>query len=213
MAQIIPFASTDVSWLEKYDSLSAGIHKSLQTQIKEADEILSEIKAKIDKTTKKLKSLENKFEIEEKEKRKELIDKLRSGRSRLRKLNKEIAQISHQTDKELAEKFKIQWLKWKNRFSLADYPDPPPGFVKPDPDGIGMPDYSGIYFVWENDIVVYVGRSIQISNRVRLDNHQNINKSDLLSFLPFNIDELMYAECFYIGLLKPVKNRATPGRL
>lgn len=105
----------------------------------------------------------------------------------------------------LGEHVKNEWVRWKKRFLPSEYPDPPPGIIRPTTMGIGVPSTSGIYFVWENGDVVYIGQSINMSDRVRLK-HDSILANDLLSFVPMGKDELDWAECYYIGILKPKRN-------
>lgn len=91
---------------------------------------------------------------------------------------------------------------------LPEYPDPPPPMVKPRPDGIGMPIISGIYFVWEKGEIVYVGQSIDLNARVRLGRrHHAVYEDDMLSFVQMDRNNLLWAECHYIGLLKPKRNK------
>jgi len=82
--------------------------------------------------------------------------------------------------------------------------------------GENMPATSGIYFLWDKskDIVVYVGQSVNLRSRVR-QSHDKVPQiqSPLVSFLEFPIEELIFAESFYIGVLKPALNLATPGGL
>jgi hypothetical protein len=82
--------------------------------------------------------------------------------------------------------------------------------------GENMPATSGIYFLWDNtkDIVVYVGQSINLRNRVR-SGHDKLPQiqSPTVSFLEFPVEELIFAESFYIGVLKPVLNGATQSRV
>lgn len=138
---------------------------------------------------------------------KDLTDQLRSVGEKLFKAKEELEEYSKQSTTALAHCMKDEWNQWKKRFVPNEYPDPPPGVIKPTAEGIGVPVASGIYFVWENGIVTYVGQSVNMNSRVRLNNHQAIYKSDLLSFVPFEKDELVWAECYYVGMLRPKRNR------
>ena len=75
--------------------------------------------------------------------------------------------------------------------------------------GENMPPGPGIYFLWDNkkNIVAYVGQSINLRNRVR-SSHDKIPQIPfpVVSFLEFPLEELVFAECFYIGTLKPPLN-------
>jgi hypothetical protein len=71
--------------------------------------------------------------------------------------------------------------------------------------GDGIPPDSGIYFVWENGAVVYVGQSINLGARCRLGHHA-IRNGDKISFVLVPKNILNFAESFYIGLLRPIRN-------
>jgi hypothetical protein len=71
--------------------------------------------------------------------------------------------------------------------------------------GEGVPSCSGIYFVWDDGRVVYVGKSSRLVGRCTLTHHA-INEGDWLSWIEFPITMLNFAECFYIGALKPIRN-------
>lgn len=141
---------------------------------------------------------------------KDSTDQLRSVAKELSRAKEQLEEYSKQTAITLGQHMKDEWYRWKKRFVPNEYPDPPPGVIRPTPEGIGLPATSGIYFVWENGIVAYVGQSIKMNNRLRLNDHQAIYKSDFLSFIPFEKDELVWAECYYIGMLRPKRNRGTP---
>lgn len=141
---------------------------------------------------------------------KDLTDQLRSVGEKLFKAKEELEEYSKQSATALAQHMKDEWNQWKKRFVPSEYPDPPPGIIRPTAEGIGVPATSGIYFVWENGIIDYVGQSINMNNRVRLYSHGVICETDLLSFVPIEKDELIWAECYYIGILRPKRNRGTP---
>src|SRR5690625_7623299 len=69
-----------------------------------------------------------------------------------------------------------------------------------------LPDAPGIYFVWRDDRVVYVGQSQRLSSRCQIGNHGVIKTGDGLSWLLFDVKQLVFAECFYIGILRPAYN-------
>ncbi len=72
--------------------------------------------------------------------------------------------------------------------------------------GDGVPMCSGIYFAWEGSTCAYVGQSVNLNSRCKLRSHHALTKGDYLSWLEFPIDELNFAESFYIGLCKPHRN-------
>jgi hypothetical protein len=68
-----------------------------------------------------------------------------------------------------------------------------------------LPAKSGVYFVWANNTIQYVGQSINLSQRVRLA-HQNIAIGDLITYIEFPPEELNFAESYYIGICRPCRN-------
>jgi hypothetical protein len=75
-------------------------------------------------------------------------------------------------------------------------------------DGKNLPASSGIYFLWEGQTCVYVGQSVNLQNRVRLSHDKaRLIQTPRFTFLEFAAADLLYAECFYISLLKPSLNR------
>ena len=73
------------------------------------------------------------------------------------------------------------------------------------PQGDGLPESSGIYFIWNGPCIDYVGRSINLKKRVRCT-HPHFSQKAKISFLLFPLDELGWAECYYIGLARPKFN-------
>lgn len=72
-----------------------------------------------------------------------------------------------------------------------------------------IPTTSGCYFAWEDGRVRYVGKANNL--RKRLNNqHHAVEKHHLLSWVELPEKELYFAEAFYIGILRPVKNAAKP---
>lgn len=64
--------------------------------------------------------------------------------------------------------------------------------------------HSGIYFLWKDEVVEYVGQSVNVSNRLR--GHTKTTRDDRVSMLPFPKEELNFAEAYYIGSLRPCRN-------
>lgn len=71
-----------------------------------------------------------------------------------------------------------------------------------------LPACSGVYFIWGDQRVVYVGQSLNI--RVRFLNHERMRGNYMVSWLPFEKGMLVFAESFYIGICQPPKNIKTP---
>lgn len=88
----------------------------------------------------------------------------------------------------------------------ANYPlVPPPTFV-PDREGGGLPAAPGIYFLWSGDAIVYVGRSVKLCQRVTLGTHHVLKQEHRISYVVLDERELTWAECYYIGVLRPIEN-------
>jgi len=88
----------------------------------------------------------------------------------------------------------------------AEYPAVSMTFVDPSAHGKSLPPSSGIYFLWEGDIVKYVGQSVRLNNRLRLGHHHILSAHHRISFVPIEVRMLDWAECHYIGLLRPSLN-------
>ncbi len=89
----------------------------------------------------------------------------------------------------------------------ANYPTVPPPEATASFNGYGLPSFGGVYFVWSSDRIVYVGQSQSIINRAVVPGHQGIERGDGLSWIRFdNRRDRLFAECFYIGTIKPERN-------
>lgn len=84
------------------------------------------------------------------------------------------------------------------------YPPIPPAMCLPG-QYERVPQSSGVYFVWENGRVVYVGKSSCLAKRATYG-HEKITSRDSVSWLLFPADVLEYAEAFYIGVAMPERN-------
>jgi len=69
-----------------------------------------------------------------------------------------------------------------------------------------LPDLPGIYFIWHDEKIVYVGQSICLANRVHLG-HLNCKLNDMVSWLVFPIKDLDWFEHLYIGMCRPSRNK------
>jgi len=66
----------------------------------------------------------------------------------------------------------------------------------------------GIYFLKSNDVVVYVGKSIQIESRIKQHTKEGIKKFDNYCFVECNQEILSETEEFYILFHNPKYNIA-----
>jgi hypothetical protein len=125
-----------------------------------------------------------------KEIRRKLAAELRTSRTTLKKIRRDIAAL----------------LPVANADCLAHkYNEVPGPVVEASRFGEGVPSCSGIYFVWNDGRVVYVGKSSRLAGRCTLAHHA-IAEGDWLSWVEFPLTMLNFAECFYIGALKPIRN-------
>lgn len=88
---------------------------------------------------------------------------------------------------------------------FASYPQVPIATARVGARGTKIPSEPGVYFVWDRDRVVYVGKSINLKQRIN-GSHENIADGEEVSWLHFDIDQVLIAEAFYIGICKPVRN-------
>jgi ribosomal protein L24E len=89
---------------------------------------------------------------------------------------------------------------------LLIYARPPLPMIPAD-DCNDLPDGPGIYFVWENGRIVYVGKTVRLCQRCCFQSHDSIRRTDHLSWLEYPKSELFFAECYYIGALRPERNK------
>lgn len=70
---------------------------------------------------------------------------------------------------------------------------------------IDIPYGSGIYFVFSNNKVVYVGKTKSLVSRIK-GGHKNLKKSDGIAWIKYPVRLLNFAESFYIGTCRPERN-------
>lgn len=86
------------------------------------------------------------------------------------------------------------------------YPDVPGASIEPSLFGNGLPESPGVYFLWREGVVDYVGKSVNLKNRLRLNTHHVLKDYHLISWLQWERAELDWTEAFYIGVCRPLKN-------
>lgn len=120
-------------------------------------------------------------------------------------LNKELLTIQLLRSKSEALETRITE---KQQFSIQNmsYQSIPKPMLEVDRNITGIPNTSGIYFVWSGKVIVYVGQSINLKNRLNPSSHEHINYGDYISYLEIDRSDLQFAEAFFIGLLRPVRN-------
>jgi hypothetical protein len=143
-----------------------------------------------------------------KEARKALAAELKVARNRLKEINTAIASKA-----ELLSRMQ-RWNADKlvcimeNDAMLKQFPTPPEPNIDPSPDGVNLPDRSGIYFLWSQigSMWVYVGKSVKLSQRLRLGNHHILSEEHRIAFIEFDVTDLDYAEIVYMAILRPTLN-------
>jgi predicted DNA-binding transcriptional regulator AlpA len=96
-----------------------------------------------------------------------------------------------------------------SRYSaLAPYPDIPlPSITPKNSQYPDLKNKSGIYFIWLDGIIMYVGQSTNLDQRLRFKSHSQIkSKEERISVLLFDSEILKWAEFYYIGLARPMRN-------
>jgi hypothetical protein len=87
------------------------------------------------------------------------------------------------------------------------YPLPPQPMGKCGVDDV--PSVSGVYFLHNRGGIEYVGKSNNLRSRIGLfsfSRHHASRPNDYWSFLQFPIEQLLFVECYYIWLVKPIRN-------
>ncbi len=138
--------------------------------------------------------------VKRSEARRQLARELKSARSQLAKIKEE-----------LRVKTALLHQYYSAVLPETSYPPIPLPMVEATSTGQGLPEISGIYFIWASNLVVYVGQSTKICARVRAQSetrsgHENVHQGDWVSWLPCAISDLNWVESFYIGLCRPYRN-------
>lgn len=112
---------------------------------------------------------------------------LKSTRQKLRWLTKELNAVDS--------------MCWQHH-----YPPVPKPIVQAGKLSEAVPKTSGIYFVWSEGRVVYVGQSTNLFQRCGSVGHHAISFGEMISWLEQPVPRLNFAESFYIGITKPERN-------
>jgi hypothetical protein len=98
----------------------------------------------------------------------------------------------------------LEYRKIIRQASVGSYPQVPPAKCTAKALADARLSIAGVYFAWQEGVVTYVGKSVNISNR--MSSHHVIQKHEDVSWLEFADGERDYAELYYIGLLQPSRN-------
>jgi hypothetical protein len=155
---------------------------------------------------KKLKKIKLNAENEEKILRKKTAEEIWLSRKRLRELNAKLLLVPREVKAVMTRAYESEINHATLKDFSASYPSvPAPTYVPDEYGNSGIPICSGIYFVWDGDVVVYVGQSINLNSRVLLS-HEKINANHRISIIVMEKYFLTWAENYYIGALRPQSN-------
>lgn len=163
-----------------------------------------------------------------------LIDGVNHAQRQLRMVNRELdtvevtrAKIAEQRKKWAARLITVRHKRWKLQEIIRslgeqaaqvpanidrfDYPVIPSAAITPTTEAADIPEASGIYFLWRSARVEYVGKSVNLRNRLRLSKHHALKADHRISFLIMPRDQLSWAEHYYIGILRPKANGGSNG--
>ena len=186
-ARISEILSVPVSYLEGFKTAIHFLSSSIEG-VAAKEKLIDSLKRKLKKDREDLKNRE---------------DMIHAGKSR-RRMKAFGAEASR---KIAALRSELESSCLNSQSTPLDYPDIPAQITEATtrPLNTAMPEESGIYFVWSEGRVVYVGQSVNLRNRTVVS-HDCIEKGDYLSFVLIDRDELNFAECFYISLARPERN-------
>ena len=94
----------------------------------------------------------------------------------------------------------------KEQLKGLDYPDPPPPSMNLYRTRRILPCRPGIYFLWVEGKIDYVGQSYDLSKRLKPGAHNVMSKNHRVSYLLLDYDDLNFAESYYIGRMQPPRN-------
>jgi hypothetical protein len=185
-----------INAIEECKAIRGRARKEKAEELKSARKKLRETKWKIQSAELIAEKL---VQEHSKESRKIWADKLRSAKIRLNRL-----QEAHTERSRVISTHAIM-----NQHMDKDYhgyPCVPKATTPAAKCNDDFPASPGIYFFWNGEVVEYVGQSINLSNRLKLGHHHVLRTDHVVSFVSVNRPELTWAECYYIGLLRPQLN-------
>jgi len=214
----VPAVESKVDLYARSDYM-AKVATILERVIKKNCEAIIKICSQTDYTKRKIEKVYKKIEEEEIKLRKKIAENLVSARKRLKELKYQVAEKQAELKKAEArlngiyKSISVHEICTGSNTSSLEYPPVPEPLIKPHQYGHGIPEESGIYFIWSTGGELrYVGQSTNLSLRLRLGSHHKLRSDDLISFVLVPKELLIYAECFYIGIMKPTSNGGTPSR-
>lgn len=196
------FQSAVVAECERIERAS----KTMMTMEQAKVEIEAERKKAREAISSRREKAEAKVLLEENQARHKLARDLKAAKSKLRSLQNYIA--ARKVDAERVEA-RINQLGIIERVNSGEpghcYPEVPRQMIEPHPEGKGLPEAAGVYFLWKDGAVDYVGQSTRLCNRLR-PTHDVLRSDHRISYVLVDPKHLLYAEAYYIGLLRPRQN-------
>lgn len=125
------------------------------------------------------------------------------------KINRQKAILKQMRERE--KKLSLSIYDLESRLSGFKYstPSPPVGIAVTRLDKDMIPEGSGCYFAWEGVVVRYVGKAVNLRKRLT-GAHHAVTDDHLLTWIEIPVDDLYFAEAYYIGTLRPRMNKAKP---
>lgn len=172
------------------------VRKELADELLNARKMLFSVRLKIQNAEKIAQEELIKARKEFSYKIKELSSKIRIERARFTRLLEALNNKSNEISLEYNHRFNDPYL----------YPQIPKPTDSPTDAGGNLPRASGIYFIWKNDCIEYVGQAKRLCDRVRLGSHHILRDDHMISFVLIEQRLLTWSERYYIGICKPQLN-------
>jgi hypothetical protein len=114
--------------------------------------------------------------------------------------------LAHETARELRGLREAASRRWSPMCDVHEMPVVPADGL-PITNNRALPQESGVYFVWVGEVVVYVGESVNLSQRVVLS-HPKVNAmaGEWASWVRCPYSDNFWWESFYIWLCRPERN-------
>jgi len=180
------------------DHLQTAFTKRIKREVRALQEITSRKQP--------IKKLLTEIHNKRNEARKKLVGELRPARKKVRELRSEIKRLAVI----VAERQREHAAYYEQWFANL-YPKVPDNwFIEPSYCGNGLPSEPGIYFLWLDGVVDYVGQAVRLKDRLTCrekgKGHHVLTDRHRINFVPTKIEYLNWAESYYIGILRPRQN-------
>jgi hypothetical protein len=136
-------------------------------------------------------------------------EKLKTLKKKITELKKEITGLNREINEKgvkLAQQHERLLGLFKAESTVFPLP-PPPSIEVSFSKEMPLPSSSGVYFLWLDGCIDYVGQSVSLIARLR-PSHGVLREEHMISYLRFSTADLDFAESYYIGVLRPPRNFA-----